>query len=212
LVDSITVGRKVASMEPYRLSEEHAEAAGDLIAAAFFPSAVAAFLYPNTERRGRRQPTLFAAITRLAVRHGEATALGSPPHAVALWLYLDREPLTEADYAAAGMGDVDALLDAGETERVAALTGHMGDAHTRVMDGPHWYLPFLAVAPVYHGQGVGSLLMRHALDRASAAGLPCYLDSADERNLRFYGRLGFRVVETGVVPGSHLRTWALRRD
>jgi ribosomal protein S18 acetylase RimI-like enzyme len=197
-------------MEPYRLSQADAEATGEVLAAAFFHSAVFAFLHPDTERRARRLPALLAAMTRLAVRHGEATALGSPPHAVALWLYLDREPLTEADYAAAGMGDVNALLDAGETERVAALTGHMDDAHTRVMDGPHWYLPFLAVAPAYQGQGMGSLLMRHVLDRASAAGLPCYLDSADERNVRFYGRLGFRIVETGVVPGSELRTWALR--
>jgi hypothetical protein len=42
--------------------------------------------------------------------------------------------------------------------------------------------------------------------------VPCYLESADERNLPFHERLGFRVVEAGMVPGSHLRTWALRRD
>ena len=52
------------------------------------------------------------------------------------------------------------------------------------------------------------LLMRHTLERMIPAGMPCYLDSADERNLPFYKRLGFRVVESGTVPGSQLRTWA----
>ena len=55
------------------------------------------------------------------------------------------------------------------------------------------------------------LLMRYMLDRVIPAGESCYLDSVDARNLPFYARLGFRVVEAGMVPGSQLRAWALRR-
>ena len=110
-----------------------------------------------------------------------------------------------------GMEAFAALMDEGEAARLDALTRHMDAAHERVMDRPHWYLPFLAVTPDRQGQGSGTLLMRHTLDRASAAGAPCYLDSADERNLPFYERLGFRTVEAGTEPGSQLRTWALRR-
>ena len=79
------------------------------------------------------------------------------------------------------------------------------------MHQPHGYLPFLAVAPAHHGQGAGTVLMRHTLERVIPAGVPCYLDSADERNLLFYERLGFRIVETGMVPCSEFRTWSMRR-
>ena len=197
-------------MDPYVLSDMQAKAAGDLIAAAFFPTAVATFLFPTPSRRAHVLPVFFMAMTRLAVRHGQATAVGDPLQAIALWLPPGQEP-TEADFAAAGMGDADALMDAGEGERFAALDAHLGAAHARVMDQPHWYLPFLGVAPDAQGQGAGTILMRHTLKRDVAPGVPCYLDSADERNLPFYERLGFRVVETGVVPGRQLRTWSLRR-
>jgi GNAT superfamily N-acetyltransferase len=203
--------RQVRRMNPYLLSETQAEVAGDLFAAAFFPSAVANFLFPDPTRRARLLPAFFRAMTRLAARHGETVALGPPPQAVALWLLPDRESPTEVEFAEAGMEAFTALMDEGEAARLDALTRHMDAAHERVMDRPHWYLPFLAVTPDRQGQGAGALLMRHTLDRASEAGVPCYLDSADERNLPFYERLGFRTVEAGTVPGSQFRTWALRR-
>jgi GNAT superfamily N-acetyltransferase len=202
----------MASMEPYQISEEHAEAAGALLAAAFFPSLVAAFLFPDPARRARLHPAFFAAMTRLVVRCGEATGLGTPLHAVALWLPPGREHPTAAEFAEAGIGATRALRDKGEVERAETFSRHFDATHERVMDRPHWYLPFLGIAPGHQGQGAGTVLMRHMLERVVQTGVPCYLESADERNLPFYERLGFRVVEAGMVPGSHLRTWALRRD
>ncbi len=198
-------------MEPYRLSVEHAEAAGDLIAAALFPSDLAAFVTPDPARRALRGPLSFAAMTRLVVRHGVAVAYGAPLQAVALWLPPDSEEPTEEDLAEVGMQAARALMDEGEAERFAALTRHFDTAHERAMDRPHWYLPFLAVAPEHQGRGAGSILMRYTLDRVIPADVPCYLDTADERNVPFYERLGFRVVGTGVVPGSQIPTWAMRR-
>src|SRR5687768_6370696 len=107
-------------MEPYQLADDQAGAAGAVIAAAFLPSAVARYFVPNPERRGRILPVFFTTMTRLAIRHGHATAVGSPPLAVALWIAPGEEP-DDADYAAAGMLEADALMDAGERDRLAAL-------------------------------------------------------------------------------------------
>jgi ribosomal protein S18 acetylase RimI-like enzyme len=208
---AITRDWEVTTMEPYLLSEPDAEAAGELFATAFLPSAVATFLFPDPMRRSLLLPAFFTAMSRLAVRHGEAVALGAPLQAVALWLFPDREPPTEEDFAEAGMGAFASQMDAAEAERLASLNSHLDAAHERVMDRPHWYLPFLAVSPGYQRQGAGTLLMRHTLDRAISTGMPCYLDSSDEQNLPFYERLGFRVMEDGVVPGSELRLWSMRR-
>jgi ribosomal protein S18 acetylase RimI-like enzyme len=53
------------------------------------------------------------------------------------------------------------------------------------------------------GKGLGSLLMKHALQRVDAARLPAYLESSNPRNIPFYERHGFEVVgriQTGKSP------------
>ena len=132
-------------MEPYWLSEEHAEAAGDLMAAAFFTAPGLSFMFPDPARRARLVPPFFAAMARLAVRCGEARALGEPLHAVALWMSPGREHPTEAEVAEAVMGAAVALLDEEEAGRFTVFRRHFDATHERLMDGPHWYLSFLAV-------------------------------------------------------------------
>ena len=63
--------------------------------------------------------------------------------------------------------------------------------HPRV---PHWYLPFIGVAPSGQGQGIGSALMSRGLERCDRDGLPAYLEASTPRNRALYERHGFAVV------------------
>jgi GNAT superfamily N-acetyltransferase len=68
---------------------------------------------------------------------------------------------------------------------------------------PHWYLPILAVEPLAQGKGLGSALMRHALEVADDAGVPAYLESSNPRNIPLYLRHGFEVlgeIQIGAGP------------
>ena len=68
----------------------------------------------------------------------------------------------------------------------------------------------MVVHPSMQGKGVGSHALRQALDEADGAGLPVMLNTQEERNLRFYGRLGFEVVGTHILAG-HTNWTMLRR-
>ena len=56
---------------------------------------------------------------------------------------------------------------------------------------PHWYLPLLGVDPYYHGKGLGSTLMQHAIDKCDQDNKFAYLESSNPRNISFYERHGF---------------------
>ena len=66
---------------------------------------------------------------------------------------------------------------------------------------PHWYLASLGTAVDQQGKGMGGALMRPVLEHCDAEGIPCYLESSKERNLPFYRRHGFEVVEEVPLPG-----------
>ena len=65
--------------------------------------------------------------------------------------------------------------------------------------------------PSQQGTGVGAALLRPALARADAEGVPCYLETQNGRNVGFYGKQGFRVVSDGEEPGHGLRVWTMLR-
>ncbi len=77
---------------------------------------------------------------------------------------------------------------------------------------PHWLLDQLAVEPVAQGRGIGGALVRHAIDRATADGLPLFLETGMAGNLALYRRFGFEVMAEGDAPGGGPHVWFLRRD
>jgi len=77
---------------------------------------------------------------------------------------------------------------------------------------PHWYLATLGTAVEVQGQGVGTALLRPVLDHCDAEGLPAYLESSKERNVPFYRRHGFEVVEEVPLPGGGPHIWTMWRE
>ena len=45
------------------------------------------------------------------------------------------------------------------------------------------------------GKGYGSKLIQVGIERAEKAGVPCYLESSNVKNVPFYKRHGFQVLE-----------------
>ena len=63
----------------------------------------------------------------------------------------------------------------------------------------HYYLAALGTRQDRQGEGIGSALLRHMLERCDAEGLPAYLEASNPRNVPFYARHGFEVTGEIVV-------------
>lgn len=75
---------------------------------------------------------------------------------------------------------------------------------------PVLYLNMLATAPSARGQGAASALVSHLFAQADAHRWPIYLETQIERNLGFYGKLGFTVTQRiDAVDGLPL--WGMLR-
>jgi ribosomal protein S18 acetylase RimI-like enzyme len=73
----------------------------------------------------------------------------------------------------------------------------------------HWYLATLGVEPRRWGRGVGHALLTDWLERVDAKGGRAYLETDAARNVSFYERAGFRVVEPLNVLG--VTVWCMER-
>jgi GNAT superfamily N-acetyltransferase len=76
----------------------------------------------------------------------------------------------------------------------------------------HWLLDQLAVEPEAQGRGIGTAMLRFAMQRAAADGLPLFLETGLARNVTYYERFGFGVMRDADAPGGGPHVWFMRRD
>lgn len=93
--------------------------------------------------------------------------------------------------------------------RVSASIVMLERRHPRV---PHMYLSVLGCEPDLQGRGLGSAAIGPGLAFADAEGLPAFLESSKERNLDFYARFGFRVMDELHLPAGGPPVWPMWRE
>jgi GNAT superfamily N-acetyltransferase len=199
------------SMEVVPLAEAQLEDAGRALALAFQDDPLQSYVLPDPEQRVLRSPAHFAALLRFGHLFGEVYTTTATPEGAAIWQPPGVE-VTPERAVSAGLDRLPAHIGADAMERLGRVLDYLEASHRRDVPPEHWYLMIVGVVPARQGQGVGRALLQPVLNRADSASLPCYLDTAQPRNLPFYQKLGFRVVAESVEPEGGLRLWTFRRD
>jgi GNAT superfamily N-acetyltransferase len=146
-------------------------------------------------------PRVVSASAGKSIENGTAFCTDAL-EAVALWLPPGVNPDEDALASAVEQGS-----DA-DGDDLAAFLEQMNEQHPAY---PHWYLPFMGVAPSMQGRGHGSALLARALAICDEERLPAYLEASTDRNRALYGRHGFRNL--GVLQaGSSPPAWTMLRE
>jgi len=152
------------------------------------------WVWPDSSEYLKVMPRFVKAFGGRAFEHGTADVTEGA-RAAALWL----PPGVEPDETAMG-AVMEGTLRPEIAEDVGALMKGMAEHHPHEA---HWYLPLIAADPNWIGQGLGTLLMKHALRRCDEQGTAAYLESSNPRNISLYERHGFKVIgriQSGSSP------------
>jgi len=174
-------------------TEMDREPAIQVLARAFEADPAVRWMYPDAQQYGTNFPPFVMAFAGRAFAAGTAD-VADGFRGAALWLppgvQPDEERLVEL---------LERSVQDDRREAVFAILEQMGRYHPA---GPHWHLPLIGVDPAHQGNGLGSELLRHGLERCDRARLPAYLESSNPRNLPLYERHGFTVMGRIQVAGS----------
>jgi ribosomal protein S18 acetylase RimI-like enzyme len=87
----------------------------------------------------------------------------------------------------------------------------MSDVERRHPRPAHWYLAVLGIDPDRQRRGLGSALLAPVLAACDRDRMPAYLETSRERNVAFYRRRGFQVVDSLTLPEGP-PIWLMWRD
>ncbi|MGV9251529.1 GNAT family N-acetyltransferase [Streptomyces sp. NPDC003697] len=182
-----------------------------LLDEAFQDDPVSNWLFPEPGHRRRTHPRLMAAFTDIVSAEGRIDITGDGS-ACALWLSVPAGGLAGDGGAS---GDVDDAVRLRESvdpanERVERIVRLTAGAHPA--DRAHEYLWMIAVAPDRQGEGLGTTLIRHVLDRCDRTGLPAYLEASSTRSTKLYQRLGFAFTDRTLDLPDGPRMWPMWRE
>jgi ribosomal protein S18 acetylase RimI-like enzyme len=192
------------------LREEYLSTAAKALARAFHDDPLQKYVFPDPVERETRSPEHFAPFLRYGLMFGEVLTNEGTPLGASIWFPPGQWEVTPERAERAGLNDLPGAIGEVAAERFFSALGAVEPYHRDLP--PHWYLMVVGVSPEGRGRGLGRALIQPIMDRADAAGLPCYLETAQPDNVALYEHLGFRQIVDVVEPQSGLRLWTFRRD
>jgi GNAT superfamily N-acetyltransferase len=170
-------------------------------------------LLPDEARRRRVLPRYLLSDVRDAARFG--TLLGAKVDGeivgAAAWLPPEGYPVSPRRQLRQVVDLAPALPWGWRAAREAQRGQATNKAHHRRYP-PHFYLRVVGVDPAAQTRGLGSSLVRPALDLADEGGVGCFLQTATRGNVSWYEQFGFEVAASYRPTRSWPDIWVMWRD
>ena len=200
---------QLAPLSPQKIAE-----ASRSLAAAFFDDPTSRFLLPREQSRDRWLRRIHEASLHYVLPEGHVHTIdGDEVSGVIGVVPPGRYPLPGARFLRHLVPIILRLptggFPLGRAVRALQAQGMIDRLHVKE---PHWYVAVLGVLPERQGEGLGRALLDPALARADRDRLPTYLETSNERNLTFYGRFGFEVMQEVSIPGGGPPIWTMLRQ
>ena len=198
----------------YKVQKKDILKAGAVLADAFQDDPVWKKLLEEAKIDQKR--ALFKGPVRYCIQYGEVYAPSEHIEGIAAWVPGDLADMTIWRMIRSGSISLDMKMGmkmARITQKMIRVLGPLEmDRKAKMKGRIYIYLMIIGVAPEFQGQGLGGKLLGGLIDESEQAGVPIYLETATERNVKMYERSGFRTLSQVTLPGINLPQWEMVRE
>lgn len=198
--------RKLVRLDPARANE-----AAHTLTRAFMNDPLQVYTFPDPVQRAELSVPHFEAVVRYGLLAGHVWVTPGEIQAVGVWWSPEHTAIRQDLLEVTGFARLPEVIGVDAFARYLGVIEAMERLHKRDQPTPDWYALVLGVDPSCQGRGLGKALLEAVFDLADAQQAPCYLETMQPDNVRFYTSNGFRRLAEGVEPVSRLRYWTFAR-
>ena len=199
----------------YKVQKKDILKAGVALASAFQHDSVWRMFFRD-EATIDQKGTLFQAPIKYCLRYGEVYATSEHLEGIAAWVPGDLADMTIWRLVQSG-----AIISGMKAIRVCTKLAQkqgsifeplQADRRANMKGREYIYLMVIGVASKFQGQGFGGKLLRALIEESEQVGVPIYVETETEKNVRMYERLGFRLLGQITLPVINLPQWEMIRE
>jgi GNAT superfamily N-acetyltransferase len=205
----VPYGGKVDNL--YRLHKHEIAQAGLALDDAFQDDPVFGAIFSGAAPEQRI--AFYTMTVQYGMKYGHVIAPSSHLEGIAVWvpgkyaeMNLLRLVLSGAFWSGMKMGNE-------ISQKIATVFSPIDQDRRALMQGRNFtYLLLIGVSPQCQGLGLGKKLLNALFADSEQTGLPIYLETETEENVRIYEHLGFSVLNLVTLPLIDLPMWEMIRE
>lgn len=196
----------------YRLRWNDAFRAGEAMADAFAEDPLWLKIFEGESDLPRKLQACFEAPIRHCLKYGGAYATSKDLEGIVAFVPGRFSDMTIWRMLRSGALHCGMRMGAAAARRMSDL-GVLSKDRAQITGGrPFTYLLILGVRITHQGKGLGGELLRALIEDCDGRGLPIYLETETEENVRLYRRFGFETSKQIRLPTLRLPMWEMMRE
>ncbi len=181
----------------------------DVLVDAFWDDPLSLYFIPEGENRRNLFSEYLQFRLRFAFKYGEVYSTSPDFEGIAAWFPPGMSDMTNLRLLRVGGLKLVRRLGMDTVSRMSRFGSHTAKLRKQHLPEPHWHLFPIAVDPKHQGKGFASALMRPMLVWIQDEGLPCFLETLNEKLVPLYEHFGFEVIFNETFPEVELSNWGM---
>lgn len=194
------------------LKKKYVKTAGVVLGRAFYDDPITLYIFPNDQERKKVLKHVFRTIVCIGITHGVVHATSPNLEGIAIWIPCKRFKEKTSWFLRCGGLTLGIRIGLKTAKRSNPIRNFLEEVQAEIISDKHWYLNELGVDPTFQGKGYGSSLLRHMLNKIDEQGLPVYLETSLEKNVKYYEKFGFKLIKEALIPGTDVNQWFMLRE
>jgi GNAT superfamily N-acetyltransferase len=196
----------------YRLTSRDVVGAAEAMADAFSRDPLWQKVFEGEPDLDRRYQACFEVPVRHCLKYGEVYATSEGLEGILAIVPGRFSDMTVWRMFRAGALGSAMRMGAKAGRRMAELKVLSSDRARVTGVRPYVYLLLLGVRTAHQGKGLGGSLLRALIERFDGEGLPIYLETETEENVRLYEHFGFDLAQRISLDKLDLPMWEMIRE
>lgn len=199
----------------YKVQKKDILKAGTVLADAFQHDPIWTNVFEDEAINAQKMGAWFEGSVRYGLKYGEVYAPSEKLEGVAAWGLSDFADMTMWRMIRSGSiisGMKMGLTMAKRAQKMRSVFEPIeADRKANMKGRAYIYLMIIGVASEYQRQGFGGKLLGTLIEESERVGVPIYLETETERNVRMYEKLGFKVLKQITLPVVDIPMWEMVR-